>query len=329
MSSWSIGYREIPVRRSARIARCANACKSRDGDADSPTLQMAGVNRTPSNFKLVACSSRRMMKSSTRFLPEEIIFNILLWLPAEVLYNVMRYVCREWYNVINDPDFINAHLQKSTGGILIRSRNTANLVYSVQIHNCDVQIRELGPEFPLHFYGSCDGLVFSYCIYRRIYSVLNPITNQLVNLPPFYKTWSRSCVAISYVRSMGRYKVMVIIRDENNLDDCLISTVGTDNAWRQIDIKHLPDFRNYLLCCATFSTGGYIYATRAGACHLFALDAEAEIFHQFNVPSVCLTAIRATYVVWKSYLSLLLHCGEFVWELWALTELSTESGAGF
>ncbi|XP_059665476.1 F-box/LRR-repeat/kelch-repeat protein At2g27520-like [Cornus florida] len=285
---------------------------------------MAGVNHISNNFKVVVCSSGRKLKNSASFLPEEIIFNILLWLPAEVLYNVMRYVCREWYNVINDPGFINAHLQKSTDGLLIHSSNFVDSVCFVEINNCDIQIRQLRYGFPLHVFGSCDGLVLSNCRDKRILYVGNPITKQVVTLPPLFKTNRICSPRLTYVRSIGRYKVMLISPDENKHDVCLISTVGTDNAWRLIETKHLPNFDHYALYSkSSFSTGGYFYFTCDGASHIFALDAEAEIFHQFLVPNVYHKAIRCTYIVWKSFLALVAYCAGFVWELWALTELNT------
>ncbi|XP_059670539.1 uncharacterized protein LOC132316059 [Cornus florida] len=282
---------------------------------------MGGVNRNSNNFKVATCSSRRKMKFSIPFLPEEIIFNILLWLPAEVLYNVMRYVCRDWYNMISDSGFIKAHLQNSTDALLIDSCHISNSASLVEIHNCDVKIRKLRYRFLRHCYGSCDGLVFSR--HDNIYYVANPITKLLVTLLPFFKTSYICCPRLTYVRSTGRYKVIIIIRYENKDYFCLILTIGTDNDWRLIDTNHLPNFNRYLLLCKSFSTEGYIYITSKSASHLFALDVEAEIFHQFPVPNVYHNAIRDTYIVWKSFLAWVAHCGEFVWELWALTELNT------
>ncbi|XP_059623284.1 uncharacterized protein LOC132266429 isoform X1 [Cornus florida] len=300
-------------------------------------FKMAGVDHISNNLKVVACSSRRKMKSSTPpFFPEEIIFNILLWLPAEVLYNVMRYVCRGWYNVINAPGFINSHLQKLTDdSLIIRSCKSA-ISWFVGIHTSNTQIRQLRPEFgggfPRRMLCSCDGLLFLCCDDHKNFYVGNPITKQLLTLPPIsIMCHSLSSPQFTYARSTGRYKAHLLVTEnvQSNFVSCLIFTVGTDSAWRSIDTKHMPDFFEYV---KSLSTGGYIYYTSRIEPHLFALDADAEIFHQFTVPNVFHEAIRTNffhlstrfnYIVWKSFLACVAHSAEFVWELWALTELNT------
>ncbi|XP_059670538.1 putative F-box protein At1g47730 [Cornus florida] len=282
---------------------------------------MAGVNRISDKLKVVSSSSRRKRKRSPFFLPEEILFSILLKLPVEVLCNVMRYVCREWYNVINDPCFIDAHLQKSTNCLLIQSYRFPNFFHFVEIHDSDIQTRMVRYEFPMSAYSSCDGLILFRCNEEGIFYVANPTTMQLVKLPPLSSKWCFiRAPLLTYFRSTGRCKVVLILRDENNHNVCLILTVGADSAWRQIDTKHFPDFASHSFSCKSFSTGGYIYLTCDYASHLFALDAEAEIFHRFPKPDC---TIGGKYMVWKSFLGLVAHHAAFVWELWALTDLNT------
>ncbi|XP_059623287.1 F-box protein CPR1-like [Cornus florida] len=214
---------------------------------------MAGVDHICNNLRVVAGSSRRKMKSSTPpFFPEEIIFNILLWLPAEVLYNV-RYVCREWYNVINAPGFINSHLQKLTDdSLIIRSCKSAN-AWSVAIHNCNTQIRRLRSEFcggfPRRVLCSCDGLLFLCCDDHKNFYVGNPIAKQLLTLPPIsIKCHCLSSPQFTYARSTGRYKAHLHVTEnvQSYFVSCLIFTVGTDSAWRLIDTKRMPDFFEYV-----------------------------------------------------------------------------------
>ncbi|XP_059623283.1 uncharacterized protein LOC132266428 isoform X2 [Cornus florida] len=345
LSSLMDNWKTAP-RRSARIAERAGTSRNgsgltttTDGHANPPPKlkEMAGVDHDSNNLRVVACSSRRKMKSSTPpFFPEEIIFNILLCLPAEVLYNVMRYVCREWYNVINAPGFINSHLQKLTDdSLIIRSCKSAN-AWFVAIHNCNTQIRRLRSEFcggfPRRVLCSCDGLLFLSCDDRKNLYVGNPITKQLLTLPPvstMYRMFGSP--QFTYARSTGRYKahLPVIENVQSDFLNWLIFTVGTDSAWRSIETKHVPDFFAYT---KSFSTGGYIYYTSPVEPHLLALDADAEIFHQYTVPNVFREAIRTNffemstrfnYIVWKSFLAFVAHSAEFVWELWALTELNT------
>lgn len=50
-------------------------------------------------------------------LPEECNFNIIVRLPLETII-ISRFVCKEWYGIVNSPLFIDAHLQRSEIGLI-------------------------------------------------------------------------------------------------------------------------------------------------------------------------------------------------------------------
>ncbi|KAL1533809.1 putative F-box protein [Salvia divinorum] len=50
-------------------------------------------------------------------LPEDCIFHIIVRLPLESLLS-SRFVCKAWYRIVNRPDFVNSHLQRSSTGLI-------------------------------------------------------------------------------------------------------------------------------------------------------------------------------------------------------------------
>ncbi|XP_059670749.1 uncharacterized protein LOC132316256 [Cornus florida] len=267
-----------------------------------------------------------MTRSSTPFLPEGIIFDILVFLPAEILHNVMRCVCRGWYNVINSPEFISAHLQKSTNGFLIQSWNRPNVIDFVEIINVSgVRIRELRYEFRHPICASCDGLVlFKHDSNDLIFCVANLITNQILTLPPLSEPIRNDLCTLVYGHSIKRYKVVFL--DYTNVDlMCANFTVGTDTEWRPIDTKHIPNTNwNYSFSAfsAPLSAGGYLYWTpRFRETFLLVLDVEAEILHRLPFPKV-LNKKKSYFMVRESFLVLMVRIEKFLWEVLVLTELN-------
>ena len=100
-------------------------------------------------------------RPSIPYLSPEIIFNILVYLPADILYNVMRYVCREWYNIISSPTFIDAHLLKVDRGMLIKQiLPDCNIHYVKMVKNDLPEIIEVdSSHLPKYGTSSCNGLV--------------------------------------------------------------------------------------------------------------------------------------------------------------------------
>ncbi|XP_059623126.1 putative F-box protein At4g09190 isoform X2 [Cornus florida] len=314
-------------RRSARLAhrsidsKSSVRCGYTDRNAHSLLLkEMAGVDCIP--------KKRRNTKGSLPFLPEEVVYNILVFVPAEILYNVMRYVCQAWCNVINNPEFINAHLQKSTSGILIQhwDEDHPEVIHFVEINNCDVWTRELRYGFSRPICASCDGLVlFPHDSNDLLFRVGNPITKQILTLPPlvgpiFHDTRS----ALVYVHSIRRYKVVIVFRVNSLEFKCAILTVGAETAWRLIDTKHIPCANVYLFESSPLSAGEYLYWTpNSRACsYLLALDVEAEIMHQLPDPKI-FKEKGGYFLATENFLALMVRRKEFLWEVWVLTELHT------
>lgn len=118
--------------------------------------------------------------------PKDIVIDILLRLPAKSILRFKR-VSKLWYQIINDPYFINLHLQRHKLYIVFRISRTSVL------HLCDFDTfnnpTELGYPFKdlatgVNIEGSCRGLL---CISKETYPFTiifyNPTTQTHKTLP--------------------------------------------------------------------------------------------------------------------------------------------------
>ncbi|XP_074309945.1 uncharacterized protein LOC141644342 [Silene latifolia] len=103
---------------------------------------------------LAPCKRNKRLKC-TLYLPSEIIFNILLFLPAKVLHQVVRYVCKQWYDIVNDPRFIKAHCQSSSAGLLFQNPMKIHHTYYIEGDNST----KIALPFRARIYGSINGPV--------------------------------------------------------------------------------------------------------------------------------------------------------------------------
>ncbi|XP_059670751.1 F-box protein CPR1-like [Cornus florida] len=302
---------------------------------------MAGVNQILKKFRALACSSRRKRRSNIpNFLPKEIIFNILVFLPADILYNVMRYVCREWYNIINNPHFINAHLQKSTKSLLvqdIKSLKVIDLVETNSIGNVCAR-KKLRYGFSNPILSSCDGLVlFRHDDNDLLFCVANLITKQMLTLPPSFQpigrnSYSTVSAVLYYAHSIKRYKVVHVFFVNHYQFKCEILNVGGETSWRLIDTNHNPTINLYFLDLiggrgrkiTVHCAGGYLYWTLPykKSTYLLAMNVEDETMHQVPYPMI-FEAKRGYFVARESFLTLMIEDRNCCWEVRALTDLKT------
>ncbi|KAF3972203.1 hypothetical protein CMV_004280 [Castanea mollissima] len=125
------------------------------------------------------------METRTKYLPEEILTNILLRLPVKSLIR-FRLVCKSWFTFLHKPNFIATHLNYSSANnchhllvhtqaenhaISLLSNKTLNLIDSPRTPKVEREV----------IVGSCNGLV---CLSRDSEIVLwNPATKEHKVLP--------------------------------------------------------------------------------------------------------------------------------------------------
>ncbi|KAG5538911.1 hypothetical protein RHGRI_019454 [Rhododendron griersonianum] len=268
-------------------------------------------------------------------LPVEIIFNILVWIPADILYNSMRYVCRQWYNIVCDPVFIQEQLIHSSVGLIVDNNGSVRAQY-FEVGNMNAtRSIELGYPFRCQIDATCDGLVlFTEGQNRMVHGnhvtndqavcVANPLTKQKVTLPPpppgcrpahFY--YSLACSHLA-----REYKVVFTCLSHGcQFFDWMVVTVGKDQAWRLIDSKKLSDLGRNHSPDIRLSTVGFLYLIYDRYVSIVALDVQSETFYEFPGPTVPHSSDKdvVSYLVRRNYLSCIvrLESGTLldVWEL--------------
>ncbi|XP_024196040.1 F-box protein At3g07870 [Rosa chinensis] len=179
---------------------------------------------------------RRQLKGVCRIqqLPHALVMDILSRLSSvKILFNCRR-VCKEWFNIISDPQFARLQLPRSSIGVamLIQSysdrKQQSNLDFTYIEEKAGssqpwLERKKFAP-LPISKYAlinSCNGLLcltgskegeFSFSFY-----VCNPILGQYITLPipspTFKKAWNGLCcmndfVALGFSASANKYKVL-------------------------------------------------------------------------------------------------------------------------
>ncbi|KAF5178080.1 F-box protein [Thalictrum thalictroides] len=133
-------------------------------------------------------------------LPVEIWRDILSRVPARSLYQCCRLVCKDWYNLIKDPDFINFHhsrINKYVSDGLIALCHTTEFVDWAQFFNLvdnpnnNTNLTALRLHFDLpsdiqsiKIVGSVNGLMCLALLPRHnIFFICNPVTRDVLQLP--------------------------------------------------------------------------------------------------------------------------------------------------
>ncbi|XP_074318935.1 uncharacterized protein LOC141655776 [Silene latifolia] len=214
------------------------------------------THRYPTRWKLgcrhnsrssLSQEKRKRRKRHTRVmdLPIELIFNILLFLPAKLLQEVVRYVCKQWYDIISEPSFIRAHCQISTitttsASFIIQSRLDGRKVYCL-----DKDVTKILFPVQARIKGSCNGLVLlcdSIGDPQKIY-LANPLRKLIVSLPPIVPVVMEepSYTTCSFaVNSSGQYKMVhFACYTYSRICEMGVFTIGFDKAWRRNDLQHL------------------------------------------------------------------------------------------
>ncbi|XP_058107300.1 F-box protein CPR1-like [Magnolia sinica] len=224
--------------------------------------------------------------------PEEIIFNILVWLPAASLYNLRR-VCKNWLDIISSPCFIQCHLARVQPYIIERKTLWNNHIRSVYVKDSEIRVGNLALGGDWEILATCNGLLLVKDHSNDIH-ISNPATKQLLPLP----TCSKSCddyqllhdldvdfdyaeldfYRFGYAPSTAEYKVVHFFHDGKQ--QCEILTLGLD-SWRRIDISFLVlplIFNKQLLLNGVLHwVVGYHY--------IMSMDIAQETFDETPIPS--------------------------------------------
>ncbi|KAG6702515.1 hypothetical protein I3842_07G037700 [Carya illinoinensis] len=157
---------------------------------------------------------------SRKFLPEEVVVEILLRLPVKSLVR-FRCVSKRWLSLISDPRFAKSQFKRAADHIQRLLFPTPFGLGSLEVDapfGDGSALRELfvpfkQPDLRLNLLGSCDGLVFASHYDHKDFYVWNPSTGEHRKLPdPGISPHpdNEYMYGFGYDSSIDNYKVIVI-----------------------------------------------------------------------------------------------------------------------
>ncbi|XP_028126513.1 uncharacterized protein LOC114323181 isoform X3 [Camellia sinensis] len=229
-------------------------------------------------------SQTKEPKNDIPFLPEDIIFHILICLPAEFLHCCGKFVCKAWAKIISNPSFIKAHLLQSNDGLFVQK-------FGKLYHSCFLEFNE--GEFRTthlnchgHMVSSCRGLsLFSGSYPERFLFVGNHVTQKYKNLPfPIAKGHLLLSCHIGYISHIEEYKVVCHCEISGGEYRWFVLSMDNNNmSWRRMETS-LKGISFYCDDRASVSVGGAIYYSQMNS-HIFVIDLYDETSHSIQVPN--------------------------------------------
>ncbi|KAL3629278.1 hypothetical protein CASFOL_026500 [Castilleja foliolosa] len=245
-------------------------------------------------------------------LPEEVLFDVLVRLQAQDIYDSARLVCSKWYHMIHTHTFIYAHLQHSTYGLLFKSTSSGALLFMAVGKSGRVEISKLSYKLRGPLMVGCNGLLLEVGENEHNFNVSNPATRQVFALPPFVaKITHYELFGVVYAAASMEYKVVIIARWGKRM--YCIFTIGVDNSWRTVGSS--LDSQECII--TPLITEGFLHFYDEASNEVVTLNAETEIITKTSCPNP--RGYRRNFLLSTGrYLSLLLPCGEFCWEVWEM-----------
>ncbi|KAL3629232.1 hypothetical protein CASFOL_026454 [Castilleja foliolosa] len=271
-----------------------------------------------------SCERKRL--TDIESLPDELLFEVLVRLEAQDIYDSARLVCSKWYHMIHTHTFIYAHLQRSTYGLLFQSTWGDDSFFITVGESGEVEISEnrySKLRYPV--VSSCNGLLLDFkrqidYKYDDIY-VSNPATRQIISLPHFDDAKINYCLyGIAYAAASMEYKAVVLFcPGEDKKTMLFILTIGVDNSWRTVG-SECKSLQTKEFFDAPLITEGFVHWYIRDTNEVLTMDIETEIITETSGPihRVVYGNQRKILLSTGIYLSLLIPCGKFSWEVWEM-----------
>ncbi|XP_074335997.1 F-box/kelch-repeat protein At3g23880-like [Apium graveolens] len=225
---------------------------------------------------------------SSYYIPEDIIFKILLLLPAKSLLRFTA-VCKLWQSIISNPQFIYTHLANS------RNKQARVGILATRVDSCSsidiIDHEELITKIPLppqcHRMiryartSSCNGLVCLDNGNSDILHVWNPLTRQFkkISIPKGECSFTRCAFALGfgYDSISDDYKILRMVKFGHGVIEAQLFSFNTD-CWKKIQIPKtiqslLGLYSNF--DWVQFRTGVFYMD---GSNELISLDLHNEVF---------------------------------------------------
>ncbi|KAF7803581.1 Retrovirus-related Pol polyprotein from transposon TNT 1-94 [Senna tora] len=209
-------------------------------------------------------SRKKGVHQNMQQMPREIVMNILSRLAWQELLERVRYVCRKWYSYIQHNDFAHLHMHRTPISSLVFIKYLAGVRFAIHVRRFHIRghqrVREpnFEPDSQLkynyydvrlssgklsidyNFIGSINGLISLHKLNTNTASVFNPLTKQMVALPPYDPHGCLSATGFGFCDVSKEYKLVhVYVVDDAILhrgDEVIrveMMSMGVDRGWRK------------------------------------------------------------------------------------------------
>ncbi|KAI9127263.1 hypothetical protein K1719_001822 [Acacia pycnantha] len=193
----------------------------------------------------------KIVDGNTRFLPQEIISNILKRLPVKSLLR-FHCVCKQWKNLIMAPSFIANHLDHSTHHnpslLFQRSGSDKGLPVDLRLVDCKKQLHEVqnipfDSSVHVRIIGSCNGLLCVECTSNRVHSLFlwNPAIRKIRQVHNNVHDFEgRIYVGYGFSPIVNDYKILraYVPEDEDEVNRVEVYSLSTQR-WKKIKFGNL------------------------------------------------------------------------------------------
>ncbi|XP_073125382.1 uncharacterized protein [Henckelia pumila] len=283
-----------------------------------------GSERKSMTTRMDNLNGVRIYPYKSRSLPQEIVFEIFLRLPAQVIHDVIRHVYDEWKLMISTKAFIYNHLWNSTPGIILMHKHGRfNGIY-VELRRGRLEICKFD-FMDLYLRGSgVNGLVLATPKQKegekKALFIINPLTKQREAVLLDSHLVTETTLALD--EASMKYKAVCSL--SRKPPHCVsVLTIGVDNDWRYLDMKHVSERGREALLDYPFATRGYVHWI--GNYSVLTLNVETETIYEFprikefsDHPSLAMGRNLLCY-----YLSKQPESGEYLMEV---IEMNPETG---
>ncbi|CAI9087729.1 OLC1v1021876C1 [Oldenlandia corymbosa var. corymbosa] len=216
------------------------------------------------------------------FLPPETVFEIISRLPVKSLL-VFKTVCKLWCSMIEDRKFVEVHMKRS---------NT--------IYVC----KEKGDTKEFECLAVKDGLLVEKHRITKKYRIQNPATKYKLDLPDPHHNLKYT--KLVYLPSTDTYKLINVYgKKGSRLGGCEVLSIGTDMAWRTLDIPSFYDLNRRRMKGSYGSIDDRFYYMRFSSHQIVCLEMDSESFKILKVPQALFQSWDSVVPIsWDKKLSL-------------------------
>lgn len=239
------------------------------------------------------------------YLPEGIVFDILVKVAARHLHEDFRLVCKAWKGMISTSDFIFANAIQTKPILLVQGINSRDPprfnvkemeLAGKQLH---YRLRDFGLSRFIRIRCSCNGLLLVSDVKKPgVLEAMNLVTKCCVTLPkcPSDCPHLRCGVALGYDSRTKKYKVVHVYADLFGFE--IFTIGGSDNEWKRVcgpwkDAHHERPFDlDFYWSDPILTNERFMHWFVDSDDYFISMDVSEEKFFKMRLPAGCGKAIN-------------------------------------